>query len=700
MNIIIPDSWIREFLKTDAKPAQIAKYLSLCAASVEKVEKLKDDWLYHVEITTNRVDMASVFGLAKDASAVLPRFNIKAELKNPPKSAVNLQFKPKVDYLDAQVTNPDLCPRFTAALLENATIKPSPPLIRQRLEKCGIRALNNVVDVSNYVMLELGQPMHTFDYDKIADHKMIMRTSKKGESIVTLDGTKRMIPEGSIVIEDGRGRIIDLCGIMGGQNSAIDENSKRVLLFVQTYDPVRIRTTCQKMAFRTDAASLFEKSLDPQNVLYALEQAVHLLEKITQGQAIKSVIDIYPKPLKSKTLNFDTLLVEKILGVKIPLKEIVEILKSLGFHCQPTARDHQLSVTVPSFRSNDVAIPEDLVEEVARLFGYHNLPSSLPTGEIPQNPSDADLSWEKEAKQALKYWGFSENYNYSMVSQKALENTGFNPQKTLKISNPLNDDLTHLRPSLLPSLLLAYVKNQYLEENLGLFELSKVYLPQKDSLPEEKTMLSGILTGEKFLETKGVIESLLGDLGVNNLQFLPIADDSQLAITLWHQTKSAIIVINYTRERSDRSIIKIEGRREIIGTFGQIRPQVLSELTIKGQVTGFDLDFSQIAKLATKIKKYYPLAKYPPIIEDLAVIAGQKILTGDIIKAIKSVSPLIVSVSLWDIYENSKTFRLIYQSLTKTLEDREVEKIRKKVIETLEKKFQAQIRKTQNTPWS
>jgi len=338
MNIIIPDSWLREFVETTAKPPQIAEALSLCAASVEKIEKIKNDFLYHIEITTNRVDMASIFGLSRETVAVLPRFGHKAELKTQPPPPNKFKLKPKVDYLEVKIEDPHLCPRFTAILLEGTTIKPSPSLIQERLEKCGIRALNNVIDIPNYVMLEVGQPMHTFDYDKILEHRMLMRLSKKGEDITTLDGAKRKLPEGSIIIEDGK-RIIDLCGIMGGENSAISSQTKRVLLFVQTYNPQRIRATCQKMAFRTEAASLFEKSLDPENVPVALYRAVELLEKNTQGRTRREVIDIYPNPYQPKTVKLGLALVEKMLGVKIPSLEIQQILESLHFNSQFAIRN-------------------------------------------------------------------------------------------------------------------------------------------------------------------------------------------------------------------------------------------------------------------------------------------------------------------------------------------------------------------------
>ncbi len=666
---------MRDFLKTKAQPSQIAEALSLCAASVERIEKISNDCLYHIEITTNRPDMASIYGLAREAAAVLPRFGFKAELKSyTQKSPIIL--KPKVSYLDVKITDDNLCPRFAALLLENIEIKQSPPLVRERLEKCGIRALNNVVDISNYVMFEIGQPMHTFDYDKILGHKMLMRPSKKGESIITLDKIKRGLPEGSIIVEDADGRIIDLCGIMGGANSAIDSKTRRVLLFVQTYDPVKIRQTCQRMAFRTDAASLFEKSLDPENVTPALIRAAELIEKHADAKTTTEAIDIYPKPYKPLSVRLTVEQVEQILGVKIPSQELKKILDSLNFKSKFVDQNSALVVNVPSYRAQDISIPQDLIEEVARIYGYHNLPSLLPVGEIPQTVKDPSFFWEEQTKTALKYWGLNETYTYSMVSGKALENCGIDPQKTLKISNPLTEDLVYMRPSLIPNLLLAYQQNQFLKEDLRLFELSKIYLPKRLNLPDDQSRLCALLSGERFLETKGLIESLLNVLGITSYTFMP---NDLTNNNLWHRDRSAMIKIG-------------KSGGELIGMIGEVNLSVLTKFDIRTKVTIADLDFTQIVKLATKTKKYQPIPKYPPIIEDISIVANPKILTGEIITEIRKQSNLIKDVSLLDQFETSRTFHIIYQHPKKSLTSNEVAKVREKIIKILQEKFEARVK--------
>lgn len=676
MNVCLPHSWLLDFLETRAKPEKIAAALSLSSASVEKIEKVRDDYLYHLEVTTNRVDMASVLGIAREAAAALPRFGISAKLKwpppkKPPHELVGGTGRPPTT---VKITKPFLCPRFTAVLLEEVKIKPSPLWLRERLEKGGTRALNNVIDISNYLMLELGQPAHTFDYDKILGGTMILRESERGEEIITLDGITRRLPQGAIVIEDGKGRLIDLCGIMGGENSAIEAKTKRVLLFIQTYDPLRIRRTCQTLSFRTPAATLFEKSLDPENVWPAIVRGIELLEKIAGAKAVPKILDIYPHPYQPKTLKLDLILVEKILGVKIPPEKIQQILESLGFHSQFAIPNSQFTITIPSWRANDIQIPQDLIEEISRIWGYHHLPSALPTGAIPQVAQDPTFFWEEKVKMTLKNWGFTELYTYSLVSQKILKSGGFNPLKALRVTNPLTEEWEYLRPSLIPAILKVVAENQANFEKMKLFELSHVYLPKRSGLPEEKLRLTGLIIGEAFYEAKGIVESLLGDLGIKDSQFLPLSHKQSQSFWLWHPTRSAMI------------------KNKKWGVMGEIHPEILKKFGIKNRLVVFDLDFGQILKLATTQKTYTPLPKYPPLIEDLAFLAPPQVLTTDLQKAIKASSHLIWEVFLFDQFRNTRTFRIIYQDPRRNLSAKEATKIRRKIIKILEEKFHAKLK--------
>ena len=707
MNVLIPHSWLKDYLKTKATPQKIAECLSLCGASVEKVSKINNDYVYDIEITTNRVDMASVQGITREIAAILPRFGIRAKLVS---QTLQIPKAPKKSLpLKVEIKNPSLCPRFTAIILEKITVKPSPKIIQDRLKKSGVRALNNAIDISNYFMFELGQPMHVFDYDKIKKAKMILRESKKGEKITTLDSQAHELPDGAIIIEDGEKRIIDLCGIMGGKNSEVDQKTKRVLLFVQTYNPIKIRKACQALGFRTDAASRFEKDIDPEGVIPAIRKAVNMFKKNCSAKVASKVIDIYPQPLKPKKVSLSQKKLNQAMGIEFGLTEAKKILDSLGFQSTINNQSRQsrgssikasgqstISVLVPHWRVNDVSIPEDLIEEVARIYGYHNLPTYLPTGDFPK-PFPGPFSWEEKTKEALKYWGFTEVYNYSLVSSDLLKKTGFNPQNCLRLSNPLTSEWKYMRPSLIPGILQTITNNQSREEVMKIFELSKIYLPKKRKLPEEKTILVVALTGEKFYQIKGIAETLLNELGIKNSKF-SLTNHAAIAaqkvrLNVWHPGRTATITLgNLERLNLSRDSTSKKSTSKIIGTIGEIHPQVLEKFAIEKRVTIFKLDFEEILKHTTSIKTYLPIPKYPPIIEDLAFLVFKKTLIGEIIKEIKKISSLIIQVKLLDSYKNTRTFRITYQHSKKTLTDQEVKKVREKIIKTVSRKFRAEIK--------
>jgi len=676
MNIRVPDSWLREHLKTKAKVAKIAEYLSLCSQSVEKTTKVDDDWVYEIEVTTNRPDCLSVLGIARELAAILPRFKIPAKLKQSTVYSLQSTVKDGLP-LEVKIANPSLCPRFTALIFDDINIKPSPKIVQERLEKSGIRALNNVVDISNYLMLELGQPMHTFDYDKIRGAKMILRESAGGEKITTLDGQTRPLPDGAIIIQDDKGRIIDLCGIMGGENSAVDEKTKRVLLFVQTYDPMKIRRTCQLLSFRTEAAQRFEKGVDPQGVILSMEKAIAMFEKNCGAKVASNLIDIYPNPPKQKKIVLSQEKLNQVMGIKIELPEAKKILESLGFVVKLETGNWKLETLVPHWRNGDVTIPEDLIEEIARIYGYHNLPSLLPSGEIPQQKKSFTFVWENKVKEALKFWGFSETFNYSMVSESTLVKAEINPAECLKIANPLSEDWIFMRPSLIPSLLEVVTKNQPETSEIQMFELANVYIPTaSDKLPNEILMLSGALTGNQFFQVKGIIEALLAELEITHYNFSPYQLKKTFYGKIFHPFRTAEITIG----------------QDSLGIVGEINPIILARFGIKGRVVVFDLDFNELVKYATTTKKYTPVLKYPAIIEDLAFIVPPKTLVGEMIQLIKSTSLIIQSVELLDSYKDTRTFRITYQSEKKTLSDKEIEKIRKKIIDKVRINFKAKLK--------
>ncbi len=672
MNICVPDSWLREFLTTKASVRQIAEYLSLCGQSVEKITRDDNDFIYEIEITTNRPDCLSVYGIARELKAILPRFGIKVTLKPAIDERKNINKIKNPLPFNVEIKNKSLCPRFTAIIFDNIKIKPSPAIIQQRLVKSGIRSLNNVVDISNYLMLELGQPMHTFDYDKIGKAKMILRESIKGEKIVTLDGQNRLLPPGTIIIEDGGGRIIDLCGIMGGDNSAVEEKTTRVLLFVQTYDPTRIRKSCQQMAFHTEAAQRFEKGIEPEGVTPAIKKAMSLFKTNCSAGVASNLIDIYPNPPKKKVIKLDFNLVDKLVGIHLTPKETIGILQSLGFIISG-GNSRTINCLVPHWRHGDVSIPEDLIEEIARIYGYHSLPALLPEGQIPQKAQSQKLYWERLIKDRLKNWGFIESVSYSMISEQMLSLLGYKTTDALKISNPLTEDLVYLRPALIGSILDLIKKNQAENNDIQVFELANIYLPQaKYKLPQEVLTLTAALTGQKFVQLKGILEALFEEMGINNAKFTA----NGKSLSFFQEGRTAIISIT----------------NKIIGHLGEIDYLLQTKLGLKNKITLCEISFSQLVNLASKDKKFVPIPKYPPISEDLAFIVPERILIGNLIQEIRAVDRIISNVELFDSYKNTRTFRIIYQHPTKSLSDEIVIKIREKIIKTLKEKFRARIK--------
>lgn len=677
MQIIIPDSWLRDHLETGASAEKIAEALTLCGPTVEDLRKEKEDWVYLIEVTSNRPDLLSVAGIAREAAAILPRFGQKAKLKESLSAGRESIKEAKEVSLELKIAAGDLGSRFAAIVLDNVSIKSSPPSMKKRLEWTGVRALNNVVDISNYLMLELGQPVHTFDFDKIGQAKMVMRLSQKGEKVVTLDGEERTLPEGTIIIEDGKGEIIDLCGIMGGKNSEIDEKTHRLVLFVQTYNPVRIRRTSQALAFRTEASARFEKGLDPELVMPTLAKGVKLLEELAGARVVSKLIDIYPEPYQAEKIKLDVGFAQNLIGEKIKASEMAEILTSLGFSLGSSRRGlGELEVAAPSWRAGDVAIAEDLVEEIARIYGYHNLPSQLFAGEIPEEEPNLSFFWEEKVKQMLSAWGFSEIVSFSMISQELAQASLFDPESFLELENPLTEELALMRRSLIPSLLAVVAQNQDKAESLALFELGNIYLPQGgQNLPQENPVLALAATNQSYRQLKGVVEALLDNLRIKASFARP-----QEKTPRWHPNRTALVNIAF------------DGHTHLLGVIGEITPQILANLGIDQRVLMAVLDFSEILEHASPISTYQPLPKYPAISQDLAFYVSPRTEVGPMIEEIKAIDKLIKKVELFDIHQDVRTFRLRYQDPEKTLTDEKVGKIRKEIIKRIEQKFGARLK--------
>ena len=650
MNIKILDSWLREYLKTNATSTQIAKTLSLTSVSVEKLEKLGDDFLYDIEITTNRVDLMSVIGLAREAAAVLSEQGISAKF-------VEKRLDPTVQKFNSfpiEIRNdPKLVNRICAAVLE-VSVKETPREMVKRIEASGIRSLNNIIDVTNYVMRELGHPAHVFDLDLLNTDKLIIRESKKGEKIITLDDKQYSLWGEDIVMEDSSGRIVDLLGIMGLRNSVVSDKTKRILFFVDNNEPKHIRNTSMNLGIRTEAAVLNEKGIDPQLALKTLLWGIKLYQEIAEGKLYYSVLDIYPTKFPANKIEISTQKINTIIGEDVPSARSEEILKKLGFGVRKD--NGKIIATVPSFRRNDVGIEEDLIEEVARVFGYQNLKSILPPGDqnVKRTIFEDEFYWEKRAKEALKYWGFTESYTYSLVSEDLYEGP---LQNAVSLKNPLSDDMKFLRSSLIPSLLKVVDENKKYTE-IKIFEIANTYHGKKGDLPQEVLTLSAVLKkpNVSFFEAKGIVEALLSDLGIGNLKFKKRSDGAGGA--------------------------EIYKEREYLG---YIEP--FSE-----EIVDFEINFEKIVGLSTRKKTYTPIIKFPESIEDLAIVLEPSVSTMDVLEKIKKADPLIKEVGLLDRFGDTRTFHIVYQSPQRNLTKEDIAKVREGIKKSLSEKFGAKFK--------
>jgi len=650
MTIKILDSWLRDYVKTAATAKEIAEKLSLTSVSVEKIEKYKEDFIYEIEVTTNRPDLMSVVGIARETASVLNHLGIKAQFI-PPKLIKSETTKININLIKIE-NDPKLVNRICAVVMD-IKIKQSPHYLKERLETSDIRSLNNLVDITNYVMRTIGHPTHVFDFDRLASKTLSIREATRGERIKTLDDKQHLLFGGEIVAVNDKNEIIDLLGIMGLQNSVVTQDTKRILFFIDNNDKFHIRKASMSLGIRSEAAIINEKGLDSELAYEALLYGIKLFEQFADGKVVSEIIDIYPNKVKDVEIEVFENKINSLIGVNIPINKSSKILSDLGFENKIV--DNKIKVKIPSFRINDIEIQEDIIEEIARIYGYHNLPSKLPSieFEVPNN-SINEFFWEKRAKDALKYWGFIECYTYSMVSSDLLEGP---TEKAVTIQNPLTQDFVYMRRTLVPSLLKVVSENKKQHE-IKIFELAKVYLKEGNSLPKEQSMLAGVIKKQNasFYESKGLLEQLLVNFGIKNITFKN-SEKGGLGASLY------------------------------------LNKEYLGEIEIlDNNLVDFEINFDIVLRFANLKKGYKALNKYPAVIEDISIITDQEAKTEDIIAQIQKQSELIIDVSLADKFKDSRTFHIVYQHSEKNLTKEDITPIREKIITSLKETFKATIK--------
>ena len=624
---------------------------------------LNDTWV-EVEITSNRPDCFSIIGLAREAAAT---YNLPLKLHTPVVKGTDGDVN---DLLQVEVKNPELCMRYIARMVKNVKIEPSPRWMRERLRACGVRPINNIVDITNYVMLEYGQPMHAFDYKYVNGHKITVRTAKNGEKITTLDDVERNLDESMLVIADEKGPVA-VAGVMGGEFSSIMDDTDTIVFESACFNGPSVRLTSKKLGLRTESSGRYEKGLDPNNTKPAVDRACELIEMLGAGEVIGGYVDVDNSDKAQRRIKLDVDWTNRFLGIDIPREQMVDYLERVG--CVMEGDD----IIVPSFRP-DLEHKADISEEIARFYGYDKIPVTAIRG-TAQGHLTEQQKFERTVSNTLLSQGLYEIMTYSFISPKYYDKIRLPEDSPLRkcvtIQNPLGEDTSVMRTTTLPSMLEILAKNyNNRNESAALFELSPEYIPTENPLPDENVQVTLGMYGEQydFYSLKGVVEALLDVLGIADYDVSAVSDNPT-----FHPGRCACI--------------SKDGRD--IGTIGEIHPLVLQNYGINTKVYAAKLDASVLFDLRCVSKEYKPLPKYPATARDIAVLCGDALPVLDMKKAIqKAAGPILERVSLFDVYKGqqvpdgkkSVAWSLSFRAPDRTLTDEETDGAMKKVLKALD----------------
>ena len=629
-----------------------------------------DDVVFEYEITSNRVDCFGVIGLAREAAATFGK-----EFK-PPVVAETGNNENVNDYIKVTVEDTDLCPRYCARVVKNIKIAPSPEWMQRRLASQGIRPINNIVDITNYVMEEYGQPMHAYDLDTIAGREIIVRRASKDEIFVTLDGQERKMDESVLMICDGE-KAVGIAGIMGGENSMITDSVQTMLFEAACFDGTNIRLSSKKIGLRTDASGKFEKGLDPNNAIDAINRACQLIEELGAGEVVGGVADVYGKVKEGRRIPFDPEKVNQLLGTQISKETMLGYFKKIDLDYD----DEKDEVVVPSWRQ-DLECLADLAEEAARFYGYDNIPTTLPTGEATTGKLSFKLRVEEVARNVAEYCGFSQGMNYSFESPKVFDKLlipeDSELRKTVVISNPLGEDFSIMRTISLNGMLTSLSTNyNRRNKNVRLYELGNIYLPKQvpvTELPEERMQFTLGMYGEgDFYTMKGVVEEFFDKAGMSGKETY----DPNSGKPFLHPGRQADVIYD----------------GKTIGYLGELHPQVADNYSIKDRVYVAVIDMPEIVALASFDRKYEGIAKFPAVARDISMVMKKNILAGEVEKIFDAKGgKYLESYELFDIYEGAQiksgykslAYSLTFRAKDKTLEEADYMPAMEKILKALE----------------
>lgn len=643
------------------------------AAGTSFVEALDmDDVVFDIEVTSNRVDSMSIVGLAREGGVVAKG---DFEFKEP----AEIQEGSGKD-LTVQVDDSDLCPRYMAVVVDGVKVGPSPQWLQNKILLSGHRPINNIVDITNYILHEYGQPLHAFDYEKLDGNTIVVRKAREGERIEALNESTYELATNQLVITDAA-QPVAVAGVMGGEPTGTTEKTVTVVFEAATFDPVSVRKTSRALSLYSDSQLLFEKGLSAQSPEVALRRAVELTLEVAGGQVASKVYDVQAQDYQPLIFPWRPQKTRDIMGVDLSDEEMIDILTRLGFEVKGIGGEY--NVTVPFWRDHDIEAEIDFTEEIARVYGYHNVPISLPNQEPPTVYEDPQLAWEDRTRKVFSTHGYTEFYGYSFVSSNDLERYDLNPEDALHLHNPLSSELTHMRTSLMPSVLKDIEMNQGETPQGRVFELQRVYIKQDQGLPSEETRLVFGEFGVKdatisFLKEKGMLEVWAQKMGIE-LTLERITDD-----VYWHPTRSAAIVY--------------KGKR--VGTIGQVAQQYQEAFKIERSVVLVDLDFEALASSMKVNMSYKAIPEFPSMARDIAVEVDSRLEFEAIRSKLVQMDELLREVDLKDVYRGDKieagkkslTLSLRIRSDEKTLSSQEADAVIEKISRVLVEQMDAKVR--------
>jgi phenylalanyl-tRNA synthetase beta chain len=649
------------------------------------------DTLFEIGLTPNRSDCLSILGIAREIAG-FSRQPLRRPPIRLPESCGDIRTLTSV-----RVEAPDHCPRYAACLLDDITVAPSPFWLQDRLMSVGLRPISNLVDITNYILMETGQPLHAFDFDRLAENRIVVRTAFEGEPFTTLDGKERRLAADMLMICDGR-QPVAVAGVMGGLNSEIEAHTRRVLIESACFDPVSVRRTSKRLGLNTEASHRFERGVDPWGTLYALERAAQLMAELGGGRLIGGCIDVQNNVPEPPQISLGVAATNRLLGTTLDNRQIGDLLTAIEFGIEPED-DQSLKVTVPSFRV-DVSRPEDLMEEVARRHGYDRIQVTFPA--IPAGASGTARLWDLRSRMRdlLAGFGFSEAITYSFIPSDACDRLRIGAQdrrrRQIRILNPISDSQAVMRTSLVPGLLETVQRNlAHHSRTVKLFEIGKIFIgSDKDQLPEESEMFAGVWTGNRqepawhtkaelcdFYDIKGVVEGLLAGLNIKEVRFMRLPE---LECTFSLPGRSARLSIGDTP----------------LGIVAEVDPEVLYAFDIKQPLFLFEINLHDLMTHVPDAIQFEPLPRYPYTDRDLTLIVNHGMEAGLMVEQVRRLNaPWVEQVRLFDVFEGapipaglkSVSLRITYRAPDRTLSDEAVNQVQQQITERLIDRFKAEL---------